>query len=218
MRLRYKRAIALLVSRVPTRGARIALYRALLGYRFGRRCRLGYGVQLAVDAFEAGDGVVIRRHTVFQGPITVVLGDRTFIGRFNQIECGDGAAAADVEHMNYTRRFQTGADSLINERHLFDVLGTVRIGRGSWVAGFASQFLTHGASVQDRDISIGEECFIGSAARFAPGSGVADRVIVAMGAVVTKRLPICDVVVAGLPAKVIKSRQDPNEYRFARTW
>ncbi len=218
MRLRHRRALALLISRLPVSGLRIALYRALLGYRFGRGCVLGYGVELAVDSFAAGDGVIIRRHTAFVGPLEVVLGDRTFVGRFNKIECGDGAASPSVKHMKYTRRFETGADSLINEGHLFDVLGTIRIGRGSWIAGFASQFLTHGASVADRDINIGEQCFLGSAVRFAPGSGIADRVIVGMGAVVTKRLPDSNVVIGGLPARVIKVRHDSDEYGFVRTW
>jgi len=159
-----------------------------------------------------------RRGTCFIGPMSVDLADRTFIGRFNKIECGAGAADARVAHMNYTRRFQTGSNSLINEAHLFDVLGTIDIGRGSWIAGFSSQFLTHGASVMNRDICIGEDCFLGSAVRFAPGSSVADRVIVGMGAVVTGNIPDSDVIVAGLPARVIRVRDESDNYRFEKTW
>jgi acetyltransferase-like isoleucine patch superfamily enzyme len=208
----------MLIAHVPGGTARIALYHLLLGYTFGEHCKLGYGVVIAVDSFIAGDEVVVRRGTCFVGPISVALADRTFIGRFNKIECGAGAADAGVKHMHYTRRFETGSNSLINEAHLFDVLGTIVIGRGSWVAGFSSQFLTHGASVMNRDISIGEDCFIGSAVRFAPGSSVADRVIVGMGAVVTGKILDSDVIVAGLPARVLRVRDETDNYQFEKNW
>jgi len=218
MKSRGKHVIAILIAHVPSGALRLALYRLLLRYRIGKSCNLGYGVVIAVDSFIAEQDVTIRRGTCFSGPIAVVLAERTFIGRFNRIECGAGAADAGVRHMNYTRRFETGSNSLINESHLFDVLGTIVIGRGSWIAGFSSQFLTHGASVMNRDIRIGDNCFIGSAVRFAPGSSIADRVIVGMGAVVTGEIAANDVVVAGVPARVIKTRDKNDNYRFEKTW
>jgi acetyltransferase-like isoleucine patch superfamily enzyme len=213
-----KRIAALLIAHVPTSALRILLYRLVPGYRIAPGCTFGRGVVIAVNAFTAGPGVHIRRGTCFIGPIDVVLAERTFIGRFNRIECGNGAVGASVRHMGYTRRFETGFDSLINEGHLFDVLGTIRIGRGSWVAGFDSQFLTHGAGVMDRNISIGDDCFVGSAVRFAPGCGVADRVIVAMGAVVTKQFPECNVIVGGLPARVLRARDSGDVHHFEKSW
>jgi acetyltransferase-like isoleucine patch superfamily enzyme len=213
-----KRIAAMLIAWVPTSTLRILLYRLLPGYRIGPGCTIGRGVVIAVNSFTAGAGVLIRRGTSFNGPIDVVLADKTFIGRFNRIECGNGAVGASVRHMAYTRRFETGFDSLINEGHLFDVLGTIRIGRGSWVAGFNSQFLTHGIGVMDRDITIGEGCFVGSAVRFSPGCSIADRVIVAMGAVVTKRFPDCNVVLGGLPARVIRARAQGDEHHFEKSW
>jgi acetyltransferase-like isoleucine patch superfamily enzyme len=213
-----KRIAAILIAHTPYSTVRVMLYRLLPGYDIGAECTIGYGVMIAVNSFSAGNRVVIRRGTCFNGPIDVILADRTFIGRFNRIECGYGAAAAAVRHMNYTRRFQTGFNSLINEGHLFDVFGTIMIGRGSWIAGFNSQFLTHGVGVMNRDISIGEECFLGSAVRFAPGCSIADRVIVGIGAVVTKQFPDCDVVVGGLPAHIIKIRDASDGHHFEKTW
>ena len=138
--------LASVVARLPSSALRLAMYRAVLGYRFGAGTRIGFGVTIAVDSFECADHVTIRRGTSFLGPIAVRLAAHTFIGRFNKIECGEGAAQASVRHMNYARRFETGEDSLVNEGHHFDVLGRVAIGRGTWIAGFGSQFLTHGAS------------------------------------------------------------------------
>jgi acetyltransferase-like isoleucine patch superfamily enzyme len=215
---KIKKILVLLISILPSSALRVAGYRALLGYRFGAGARLGWGVAILVDRFDCGAGVVIRRGTSFFGPIRVTLGDHTFIGRFNKIECGDNAGDAANAHMNYAREFITGRDSLINESHLFDVLGQIRIGDGTWVAGFGSQFLTHGAGTMNRDIAIGAQCFIGSAVRFAPGSGVGNRVVVGMGAVVTKRIEQDDVVVGGLPAKIIKNRSEEDGYVFQKGW
>lgn len=218
MSKKIKKILALVIAVLPTSALRVGLYRALLGYRFGPGARLGWGVTIMVDSFHAGAHVVIRRGTGFSGPIRVELGDKTFIGRYNKIECGDNAGDASQAHMNYARAFITGRDSLINEGHLFDVLGRIEVGNGSWIAGFNSQFLTHGAGTMNRDIVIGEQCFLGSAVRFAPGSGIGNRVIVGMGAVVTKRIAENDVVIGGLPAKVIKARGDEDGYVFQKGW
>lgn len=215
---KLRRLLALAIAHLPLGGLRKLGYVWLLGYRFGAGTRLGWQVQIAVDSFEAGADVTIRRGTTFIGPITVRLGDKAFVGRYNKIECGDGAAHGNVSHMNYARRFIVGSNSLINESHLFDVLGEIRIGDGTWVAGFGSQFLTHGAGAMNRDIAIGAESFLGSAVRFAPGSGVGDKVIVAMGAVVTKRIQEHQVIVGGVPARIIKVRADDDKHAFTKTW
>jgi acetyltransferase-like isoleucine patch superfamily enzyme len=217
-RPRIRRLLAVLVGYCPTNTLRCFFYSYLMGYRLGANVRLGWGTVVAVNEFVAGANVTIRRGNTFVGPVTVELGERTFIGRYNKIECGDSAVDPKVAHMGYSRRFVTGANSLINEGHLFDVLGTLSIGNGTWIAGFDSQFLTHGAGTMNRDIKLGDDCFVGSAVRFAPGAGVGDRVIVGIGAVVTKQLPENNVVVGGFPAKVIKIREADDEYHFEKQW
>ncbi|MCA1322655.1 acyltransferase [Herbaspirillum sp. alder98] len=215
---KIRRILALAISHLPLGGLRRLGYQMLLGYRFGPGTRIGWQVQIAVDSFETGANVLIRRGTTFIGPITVKLGDKVFVGRYNKIECGDGAAHENVRHMNYARRFIVGRDCLINESHLFDVLGEIRIGDGTWVAGFASQFLTHGAGTMNRDIIIGDQSFLGSAVRFSPGSGIGNQVIVAMGAVVTKRIADERVIIGGVPARVIKQRPEDDKHSFNKTW
>ena len=213
-----RRIGVLLAAYAPSGALRRFIYRYGFGYTIAPDVRIGLGVVILVQSFTAERGVTIRRGTSFVGPISVHLGEGTFVGRWNRIECGDAAADPRQAHMNYARRFETGRNCLINESHLLDVLGLISIGDGSWLAGFASQFLTHGAGAMNRDIRIGENCFVGSAVRFAPGSGVGDRVMVAMGAVVTKRIPDNDVVVGGLPARVLKQREGEGDYTFQKTW
>lgn len=215
---RIKRMMALSISLLPTSRLRMLFYSALMGYRFGARNRLGWQVQIAVESFVAGDDVTIRRGNRFIGPIRVNLGDRTLLGINNLIECGEAAAHPKSALMGYARSFKTGINSLIHEDHRFDVYGAISIGDGTWVAGFASQFLTHGASTMNRDISIGSQCYLGSAVRFSPGAGVADRVVVGMGAVVTKHIEQPDVVVGGVPAKVISERTADDKFVFEKNW
>ena len=214
---RASRLLARLIGWLPSNAARVTGYR-IMGHTFGAGCRIGLGTVIAVERFSCASNVVVGRGNVFQGPMTVILGEGTFIGRWNTISCGDVAGNSSKSHMDYARHFETGRDCLVHERHLFDVYGRITIGEGSWVAGFASQFLTHGASAMDRDIRIGRRCYLGSAVRFAPGSGIADDTIVAMGAVVTKSIAETGMIVGGVPAKVIKSRSDDSWHVFEKFW
>jgi acetyltransferase-like isoleucine patch superfamily enzyme len=218
MAKKARKALAYLIALAPLNALRIALYKGLMGYGIGRGCRLGLGVVIAVDAFDMGEGAVIGRGTVFMGPIKVRIGKKASIGKANQFICGDSVADPRHAHMNYGRSLTLGDDSLINQGHLFDLLGRVEIGQGTWVAGFHSQFLTHGAGVMNRDIIIGQRSFIGSAARFTPGSGIGDDVIVAMSATVTKVIPDHRVVIGGVPARVLRSRDETDAFRFEKEW
>lgn len=53
-------------------------------------------------------------------------------------------------------------------------------------------------------MTIGNNVWIGRRVMFMPGSAVGDNVVVAAGAVVTKKFP-SNVVVGGVPARIIGS-------------
>jgi len=57
-------------------------------------------------------------------------------------------------------------------------------------------------------VLIGENCYLGSAVRFAPGSSVGNSVLVAMGSVVASALPVDMALVGGVPARVLKENYD----------
>jgi acetyltransferase-like isoleucine patch superfamily enzyme len=59
--------------------------------------------------------------------------------------------------------------------------------------------------VAERDITIGSDCYLGSAVRFSPGSSIADDVVVAMGSVVSGVLSESNALVGGVPARVLKA-------------
>lgn len=60
-----------------------------------------------------------------------------------------------------------------------------------------------------KPITIGKDCWLGGSAIVLPGVTIGDRVVVGAGAVVTKDVP-SDCVVAGNPARIVKSLEDPD--------
>lgn len=213
---RHRTLMALTISLLPSNGLRVLLYRLLMGYRIGPGSRIGVMTVIACESFHAGRGVSIGRSNRFIGPVRVELGDKVIIGRFNQVICGASAADPAKAAMNYARRFVLGDKVLVNDSHYFDAYGLIEIGAGSWVAGTASQFWTHGASVMERDIVVGAGCYLGSAVRFAPGSGLGDGCVLGLGSVVVSKIDDRNAVIAGFPAKKIReiSVEDDRQFVF----
>lgn len=127
-----------------------------------------------------GDGVFIHPNVVVHQPNKVSIGDRCSIAEFVHIWGG-----GDVE---------IGADVLVASH-----------------AAIVS--VSHDPSAQKfnetrvaKPISIDDNVWIGAGAVLLPGIKLGTGSIVAAGAVVTKDVPR-DVVVAGVPARVIKKRQ-----------
>jgi acetyltransferase-like isoleucine patch superfamily enzyme len=205
---------ALAISLIPLNRARVWLYKHLLHYEISPDARIGFMTVIACDQFRAGRRLSLGRSNRFIGPFRVDIGDEVIIGRFNLFSCGPTAVDPEKAGMNYARRFVVGDSVLINDGHYFDVYGKVEIGAGTWVAGMGSQFWTHGASVMDRDINIGEGCYLGSAVRFAPGAGLADRCVLGLGSVVVSRIEEDDAVVAGFPAKKIRNISPDDNRQF----
>lgn len=67
------------------------------------------------------------------------------------------------------------------------------------------------------DTYIGKNCFIAVNAIVLPGVTIGDEVIVGAGAVVTKNIP-SNCIVAGNPAKVIRSGIKMNDFAALENW
>lgn len=209
---------AALIALVPLGRLRVGLYRRALGYDIGPGCRIGMLNLIACRSLRLGAGSVIGRGNLIKGGFDLVAGPRLFLGNFNVLTCPWGLEARHPGR-GYGARIEFGADCLVNDRHYFDGHGRITIGDGSWIAGRDSQLYTHGISAEDRDIAIGRGCFIGSAARFSPGSGVGDRTVVGMGSVVVERLASEAALVAGFPARVVRdisAALASGRYRFSK--
>ena len=213
-----KLLLPLLVSLVPFNAVRVMLYRLLFGYRIGTGVRIGFGTVIGVASLEIGDGTTIGPLNLFKGPIRIRIGAQARIGRLNQFFCSWHIVSDKFAARDYTPILELGDRSLVLNSHFFDIYGRVEIGNDSWIAGNGSQFWTHGLSVMDRDIIIGEKNYIGSAVSFAPGTSIGHRNIVALGTVVLGRVEASDSLISGFPAKAVRSIAEDvqaGRYRFS---
>jgi carbonic anhydrase/acetyltransferase-like protein (isoleucine patch superfamily) len=218
--MRLRLVIAVLISLAPLNVLRLLLLRGLLGYEIGPGCRIGLLTVVACRRFSLGAGSTIGRMNVFRGAFAFAAGKRLFIGHSNRFSAPSRLDHPRLADRGYAASIGFGDDCLVNDGHYLDAHGRITVGDGTWIAGRASQFLTHGVGVRDRDIAIGRESFIGSAVRFAPGAGVGDRTIVGIGSVVVGRIAGDGVLIAGSPAKPIRDIAgdlDAGRYRYSRS-
>ena len=202
MKRKLRLAMAVIVSALPSSALRCAFYRWFFGYSING-AKICFGTVICVREAHL-DGCTIGRFNKFLGPMYVSIGPRTDIETHNTFDCGDWAA--DAQHIDhYERTLIMEADVRITNHHFFDLAGRLFLGQGSWIAGRDSQFWTHGVNVTDRNIRIGRNSYIGSAVRFAPGSGVGDNIIVGIGSVVTKVIDASNALISGFPAQVVKA-------------
>lgn len=198
--------VAIFIAFAPGERIRAALYRILLGYEL-KDAKIGFGTVIAVDSAII-HGARIGRFNKFLGPYSLRIDAGVQIGNSNTFSCGAWAAGSSFLSAGYARSLCLSEGVLVTEGHHFDVVGAVKIGRKTWIGGRGSQFWTHGAGVVDHDILIGENCYIASACRFAPGSAVGDNCIVGLGSVVTGKFKDSNSMIAGVPAAVIKRDYD----------
>ncbi len=205
---KLKIVLAALISLLPLNGLRVLGYR-LLGYRI-REARIGWGTIIAVDEATL-DSCKIGPLNLLVGPMKIQVRRGASIGNRNEFVCGYWVLREEYREAHYLRSLEVCEEALITSRHYFDLSGSLVLGERSWIAGVDSQFWTHGAGVTDRDIQIGSDCYLGSAVRFSPGSSIGDRVLVAMGSVVSGQIPDSSALVGGVPAKVLKSNYNWKE-------
>lgn len=199
-----RKTIASMISLVPSNRTRVLLYRKLLGYTISPKARIGLLTVINVQQVEIGHARIGKKNT-FQGPFSLTIGNGTKIGESNIFECGNWILEERFKHKNFHAFITIGERVLITSRHYFDASGGFFLGDEGWVAGRDSQFWTHGANVDDNEIHIGSQSYIGSAARFAPGSHVGKNVVIGLGSVVTGRIEEDNCLIAGCPAKIVKN-------------
>jgi acetyltransferase-like isoleucine patch superfamily enzyme len=132
-----------------------------------------------------GDGSKIRCH---EGEVEI--GEKTVMGQ----ECTISAY----------RRVRIGEQCVIADRAMFIDFdhGVVEVDRPIRVQG-----------IYMRDVEVGSNVWIGYGACILRGVRVGDNAIVGTNSVVTKDVP-ANAVVAGIPARIIRMRDTPEELRW----
>ena len=96
--------------------------------------------------------------------------------------------------------------------HFFDLHDNITIGEMTIIGGKSCEFFTHDVLFGKRfaPIEIGAGCYIASSSKFKAGSKISDHSVVAMGAVVSKKFDVTNILVGGVPAKIIRENYGYN--------
>jgi acetyltransferase-like isoleucine patch superfamily enzyme len=214
---------------LPGPAKRLA-YRRLFGYEVGPNVRIG------LSLIDAGK-VVLGEHTHI-GHFNVITrlgefrtGPHTNIGFLNLIRGGEAVilgAYSTIMRLNVlnaipdhdcvttpTSALELGDGAIIVSEHRVDFTDRVQIGRNVIVGGRASSLWTHNRQ-DTAPIVIGDFCYLGSEVRLAPGSGLADESILALGSVLADPISEPRSLVAGVPARVVRRLNDHDLTRLRR--
>lgn len=168
----------------------------------GAKARIGHlNVAVHLDRMVCGAHSIIERGNWITGHPTTGPHFRQSVGREPAFLLGEHAA--------------------VTKSHIIDCTDRVEIGAFTIVAGYGSQFLTHGinlsASRQDcKPIRVGEYCLVGSRVTLVGGAVLPDRSMLGAGAVLTRAQTAESTLYAGQPA-VAKRLLDPEAAYFRRT-
>lgn len=191
--------IALVISLVPINKIRVLLYKTIFKYKIDKSYIGWLSIIVVKKAYI--QEAYIGKFNLFKGNFTLILNKKSSIDKLNSFISGNWADNNSI----FKQTITIGKGVLITKKHYFDVSGEISIGDNSFIGGIRSQFWTHGSLKEDTNISIGNDCYISSGSKFAPGSSIANMTLVALGSVVSGKFLEEKVLIGGNPAKVIKT-------------
>ena len=203
-----------------------AFYKLFFGYQIGKRVKIGLSI-LDVGSCVIADDVRIGHFNVITRVEKLTIGDHVRIGHLNIIRGGNEVSLgrySEIIRMNEINsipepdvvndldpRFLLGDGSIVTTGHKIDFTDKVEICRRVILGGRNSSLWTHNRQ-RTLPITIGDLVYIGSEIRMAPGSSVAARCIVGIGAVITAQLAEEGKLIGGVPGKVIKNLSEEDEF------
>lgn len=134
-------------------------------------------------------------------------------------KCGSGTQFCRHVHLISPHRITIGRNSFVNRSVVLDGRMGILIGDNTdigeytavWSLEHDTQSNSH--SCMGGQTIIGSNCWIAPHCIILPNVKIGDNVVVATGSVVTKDIPD-NVVVAGVPAKIIKPRNITEKYQL----
>jgi acetyltransferase-like isoleucine patch superfamily enzyme len=190
--------------------------------------------------YEIADGARIGLSYIFPGHLA--MGEKAIIGHFNvaihlgRLECG---AHSIIERSNwitghppagghFTHRterepaFILGAHAAVTKSHIIDCTDKIEVGPFTTIAGYQSQFITHGINVTEgrqdcKPIRIGAYCLVGTRVTVLGGAALPDRSVLGASSVLNKAHVEECAVYAGQPAVRVNAI-DPGASYFHRAW
>jgi acetyltransferase-like isoleucine patch superfamily enzyme len=194
----------------------------VLGYAIDKKARIGFSVVIPAR-LEMGPYALIGHLTFCKPGVELIrLGEGAIIGNLNWL---GAVPLIDSPHFHdqKDRRPELIVDDYgaITNRHFFDCSDTVTIGRFSTFAGVRSVVLSHSIDLatskqRAQPVSIGEYCFVGTAAVILPGTRLPSYSILGANSLLNKTYIEPYFLYAGTPARPIKQLSKDDKY-FSRT-
>lgn len=207
-----------------------ACLRLFFGYKIGKRVRIGFSIIDAADC-KIGDDVSIGHLNVFTGVGKLSIGEHSRIGALNIFRGGDEIRIGrycEILRLNEINsipepdvvneidpRFIMGDGAMIAASHKIDFTDRVEFGKCVILGGRNSSVWTHNRQMT-KPVVVGERTYLGSEIRIAPGSEIASRCIVGMGAVISGKFESEYKLIGGVPAKEIKDLDDDGRFLTER--
>jgi acetyltransferase-like isoleucine patch superfamily enzyme len=197
---------------------KLLVYRAL-GYRIGKRVRIGFGGVVVGRSVELGDEVEIGLFAVVQGR-NIRIGRHSSIGMMSYIACeaieiGEDAKIREQVWVGGPQlpesRFVLGSRTIILQLTSINPTKPVIIGDDTGIGGHCLIF-THGAWLNALDgypvtyqpVTLGKGVWLPWRVFVMPGASIGDGAVIGANSLVTGQIPPNSLAV-GSPAKVIKS-------------
>lgn len=214
-----KKLFALAVVLLPWRAKRWALQR-FWGYTLAPDARIG------LSYIFPGHLLMEAQARIGHLNVAIHLG-RMHCGAHSIIERGNWITGHPPDGAHFRQRgtrdpsFVLGAHAAVTKSHIIDCTDRIEIGPFTTIAGFHSQFITHGidlvASRQDcKPIRIGTHCLVGTRVTVVGGAVLPDHSMLGAGAVLNKAHSEEHALYAGQPAERRKAL-DPQAAYFQRT-
>lgn len=216
--------LILMITIFPSVAACI-LYRVLLGYKIGKRVKIGFSL-IDVKNCVIEDDVRIGHFNLFLQTKNLFIGDNARIGHFNIIRGGEQVSLgrfSEIIRLNeinsipnpiasnpVDQRFILGNGSVVTTSHKIDFTDKVEFGKRVILGGRNSSLWTHNRQ-ETKQITIGDYSYVGSEIRIAPGGEIPPKCVVGIGSVITKRFTEENKLIGGVPAKVIKDLGDEGK-------
>jgi acetyltransferase-like isoleucine patch superfamily enzyme len=223
--MRVRLLTKVLIAPLPSVVKRF-LYRGLFGYEIGRRVSIGLSI-IDVEECEIGDDAVIGHLNLFVGTTKLTMGDHVRVGHLNIIRGGNEVrlgryseiirwneinSIPDPDVVNEVDpTFILGEGAVVVASHKIDFTDRVELGRRVILGGRNSSIWTHNRQ-RTKPITIGDNSYVGSEIRMAPGASIPPNCIVGIGSVITKPLDGEYKLIAGVPAKAVSDLDEDAKF------
>ncbi|MCK0180167.1 hypothetical protein MWU50_12760 [Flavobacteriaceae bacterium S0862] len=189
-----------IIRHIPVNFLKVFFLKTLFGYQIGKSVSIGKSI-INCKKVNIGNNVYIASNNVFScnkiniGSNTSIHSGNTFVGKGT---------------------FKIGENSRIINNHYFDLWNSIKIGNNTWIAGRNSEFWTHGSiktktNNKDLSIEIGDDVYVGSSSKFAPGTKIESLNLISLGSMVSGIFHKKETIIMGNPAKVVKENIDWRE-------